>query len=137
MYEKIKQDLLKLYSSIPNFNCVHCHQCSGPIIWSKPEDLLINDFLREKNIKRITWTNEEFELNNMRCPYLVNHRCLIYPVRPIVCRLQGNIPELKCWMNANNKFISKKKLLDIKKDLTKLIYLSDGFKTVYSTRRLE
>jgi len=30
------------------------------------------------------------------CPYLVNKRCSIYPVRPAICRLFGIVKELAC-----------------------------------------
>lgn len=64
----------------------------------------------EKNkIERISWTREEFDKNQDKCPYLINDRCIIYLVRPIVCRLQGNISELRCKSSDDNKLISKKK----------------------------
>jgi len=132
----IIDSLEKIYLSIPNSNCLHCHQCCGPIVWFEPEELLIKKFLEEHKIKKILWTIEEFKKNQMRCPYIINNRCIIYPVRPIVCRLQGNIPELKCKKLNNNKMISRKKLNKIRKDYITLIKQTNKINVFYGTLKL-
>lgn len=118
---------------IPNFECKHCHKCCGPIVWFKPEEILINDYLQKQKIKRFLWTKEEFEQNKMRCPYLINDRCIIYPVRPIVCRLQGNISELKCKSSNNVMLMSEKEKDNVRKEFIKLIRQTDGTNIFYST----
>ena len=88
----------------------------------------------EKNkIERISWSREEFVNNQNKCPYLINDRCIIYPVRPIVCRLQGNISELRCKSSDEKKLISKEKLNDIKEEFFKLIRQSKSTNVFYST----
>lgn len=127
------ESLKKIYNSIQNFKCQHCHQCCGPIIWFEPEEILIRNYLQKQKIKRILWTKEEFEQNQMRCPYLINDRCIIYPVRPIVCRLQGNISELKCMSLNNVRLMSEKELNKIRKEFIKLIRQTNGTNIFYST----
>ena len=89
------------------------------------------------NIKRISWTTEEFKQNQMRCPYLVNDRCIIYPVRPIVCRLQGNVSELKCESIEKHKFMSEKQLNNIRKKFVDLIKKTNGINTFYSIHKVK
>ena len=128
--------LKKIYDSIQNFECRHCHKCCGPIIWFEPEEILIRDYLLRNKIRRILWTKKDFEKNQMRCPYLIADRCIIYPVRPIVCRLQGNISELKCKSSNNVNLISEKELNTIKKQFINLIRLTNGTDIFYSTLKL-
>ena len=136
MNQSVIESLEKIYASIQNFSCLHCHQCCGPIIWFEPEDLLIRNFLEKNKIKRIIWTRKEFEKNEMKCPYLINDKCIIYPVRPIVCRLQGNISELKCKSSINDKLMSEKKLNNIKEKINKLIKQTNSINIFYSTQKL-
>jgi len=122
---------------IPDFECQHCHQCCGPVVWFEPEEILISDYLQKQGIKRILWTKEEFEQNHMRCPYLVDDRCIIYPVRPIVCRLQGNISELKCKLSNGSRLMCQKELNNIGEEFIKLIRQTNGMNIFYSTLKLK
>ena len=137
MYQQIIESLEKIYSSIQNFPCKQCHKCCGPIIWFEPEELLIRDYLEKNKIKRIVWTKEEFEKNHMRCPYIIDDRCIIYPVRPIVCRLQGEISELKCKSSNDHRLMSEKELNDIREEFVKLIKKTNGMNIFYSTLKLK
>ena len=137
MSGEVIKSLEKIYSSIPDFDCKHCHDCCGPIIWYEPEDILIREYIKKHNLKRFSWTSEEFKKNNMRCPYIKDDRCAIYPVRPIVCRLQGNISELKCKFLNNNRLLSKEKLENLRKEFIKLIDLTNGKNVLYSTHKLK
>ncbi len=92
--------------------------------------------MKKQKIKQILWTKEEFEQNKMRCPYLINDRCIIYSVRPIVCRLQGNISELKCKTLDDCTFLSQKELDNIREEFIKLIKQTDGMNKFYSTLKL-
>ena len=136
MDKKIKKSLKEIYDAIDNFKCQHCHQCCGPIIWFEPEEMFINEYMVKKNIKRILWTKEEFKKNKMRCPYLLEERCSIYPARPIVCRLQGNISELKCKLSNESTFLSENQLENLRKEFIKLIMLTNGMNNFYSTLKL-
>ena len=136
MYQQIIESLEKIYSSIQNFPCKHCHKCCGPIIWFEPEELLIKRYLEKNKINRIVWTKEEFEKNKMECPYLIDDKCIIYPVRPIVCRLQGNISELRCVFPNNSTFTSEKELNKIREEFVKLIRQTNSMNIFYSTLKL-
>jgi Fe-S-cluster containining protein len=133
LYERIIDYLENIYSQIPGFNCQHCHQCCGPIFWFEPEDILIRQYMEKNKIERISWSREEFDKNQDKCPYLINDRCIIYSVRPIVCRLQGNISELRCKSSDEKKLISQEKLNDIKEEFFKLIRQSNSTNVFYST----
>jgi Fe-S-cluster containining protein len=133
--KKIIERLKNIYSKIPDFNCQHCHECEGPIIWFKPEEINIREYLDKNKLEYIIWSTEEFQKNNMKCPYLKNDRCSIYPVRPIVCRLQGNIPELPCKFNNKKNLITDEKYHEIKNEFNNLLKDIDGFNICYSTRR--
>jgi Fe-S-cluster containining protein len=135
--QTIIESLEKIYSSIQNFPCKHCHKCCGPIIWFEPEEILIRDYLEKNKIKRIVWTKEEFEKNQMRCLYLINYKCIIYSVRPIVCRLQGNIFELKCKSSNASTLISENELNDIRKEFVRLIRRTNKMNIFYSTLKLK
>ena len=132
--KKIIERLNNIYSKIPDFDCQHCHECEGPIIWFKPEEINIREYLHKNNLEYIIWSTEEFIKHHMKCPYLKNKRCSIYPVRPIVCRLQGNIPDLPCKFNKNN-LITDKKLQEIKNEFNNLLKDINGFNICYGTRK--
>lgn len=73
----------------------------------------------------------------MRCPYLIDDRCIKYPVRPMVCRLQGNISELKCKSLNDHRLMSEKELNDIREEFVKLIKQTNGIKKFYSTLKFK
>jgi Fe-S-cluster containining protein len=73
----------------------------------------------------------------MRCPYLKNDRCLIYPVRPIVCRLQGNVKDLPCLKLKTDKFLSKKIVDEIKTEFNQLISQMNAKDAFYSTKKFD
>jgi len=131
--EEIKKRLDAIYAQIPDFECKHCHECSGPIVWFKPEEIIIRDYLKEHNIKYVKWTKEEFVKHKMQCPYQKNDRCNIYPVRPIVCRLQGNVPDLSCKHNSN--LMSKEQIDKVKSELDALVQELGGSGVIYGTRK--
>jgi len=80
----------------------------------------------------LTYSTEEFQKNNMQCPYLKNNRCSIYPVRPIVCRLQANIIELPCKYKIS-EYMSNEQLLEIKEEFNQLLRDLDVLGQFYGT----
>ena len=92
--------------------------------------------MSENNVKRIVWTKEEFEKNNMKCPYLKNSRCSIYPVRPLVCRLQGVVSDLICKQKINQINISNDELKNILEEFKKLILETGKIDVFYCTKKL-
>lgn len=132
---EIKNRLETIYAKIPNgFPCRHCHECCGPIIWFKPEDILIRDYIESHNIEYMDGALKLTKKNNLRCLYLQKDRCSIYPVRPIVCRLQGHIPELPCKYNKN-KVITKHQLKEIKREFDTLVKDTEGIGTFYGPHK--
>jgi uncharacterized protein len=126
--------LNKIYAKVPSFDCKHCHQCSSPIMWFKPEEINIKEFLKLHHLPYLTLSDEEFRLNRMKCPYLENDRCSIYPVRPLVCRLQGTISNLPCPYNSNF-LLSEDQYKKIIKELDALTQDVDGIDECFGTRR--
>jgi Fe-S-cluster containining protein len=133
--EVIKNNMETIYNQIPDFECKHCHKCCGPIIWFKAEEILMKDYMRKHKIENVKLTDDDFQKNEMKCPFLKNDRCIIYQVRPIVCRLQGNTPDLPCRFNKNN-FLSEESIKKIKKDFYELNKKVQGVNIFYSTRKM-
>jgi len=131
---EIVKRLEEIYSQIPEFECRHCHKCCGPIVWFKPEEILIRDFMKDNNLEYIVWSTRQFEDNSMLCPYIKNDRCVIYPVRPIVCRLQGTVLDMLCKHNVKN-VMSKGELYKIKMEFEKLLEETEGKSVFYGTRK--
>lgn len=130
----LREELESIYALIPSFTCQHCHECCGPIVWFKPEEENIRDHLRSHNLPYITWTAEEFISHNNRCPYLLDERCSIYPVRPLVCRLQGFHPDLPCKKNsASLNFFPL--WIQIKEQFESLLEKHGWKKMFFSTRK--
>ncbi|MBQ4133278.1 MAG: hypothetical protein IJD04_06050 [Desulfovibrionaceae bacterium] len=71
-----------LYAQIPSFRCKEgCTECCGPVPFS-------------------SWEKAQVKIEpgklGRRCPYLGESGCLIYENRPLMCRLYGTVPEMKC-----------------------------------------
>jgi len=132
LYNEIKNRLNRIYSKIPEYDCKHCHECTSPIFWFYPEEVNIRNYLIKNNMGYLTYSTEEFQKNNMQCPYLKNNRCSIYPVRPIVCRLQANIIELPCKYKIS-EYMSNEKLLEIKEEFNQLLRDLDVLGQFYGT----
>lgn len=71
-----------LRKQIPIFKCVPgCHACCGPVPFSRWE------------WDRVVDKRKALDLS---CPYISEEGCAIYSQRPIMCRLFGAVPEMKC-----------------------------------------
>lgn len=94
--EGVFRQLEILYSQLPSGSCHGCATCCY--------DGVTASFVEYMNIRRyfsdhLLLTEElkehirEYVLNELKevnpCPFLVAKRCLIYPVRPLTCRLFG------------------------------------------------
>lgn len=95
--------------NIPTHNkCTGCGECCGIVPASKSEVDAIRNYISVHGIKPIKHKNLYV------CPFRDNEakKCLIYPVRPTVCRLMGVTKGMKC-PNGNtceidgNKFLPK------------------------------
>jgi Fe-S-cluster containining protein len=73
---------------IPSFECVPgCHDCCGPVTASTEE------------MARLPHKSEQQRdaaLADLNCPHLGAKGCEAYEERPIICRLFGTTPQLKC-----------------------------------------
>ncbi|MCL2642788.1 MAG: YkgJ family cysteine cluster protein [Candidatus Bathyarchaeota archaeon] len=102
-----KPTLTEIYSQIPQkLDCRQCGGCCGNIIISKLEMQNIISFCEEN---KITFTRPAVFVDTVRgmvtfnikpgstCPLLsAEHKCLVYPVRPLICRLYGHAHGLDC-----------------------------------------
>ena len=131
---EVLKRLKRIYAQIPSFECKHCHMCSNPIYWFKPEEINIQEYLKKHHLSYLTYSEEEFRINDMKCPYLNRNRCSIYPVRPLVCRLQGLIPELSC-PNNTTILLSREQYDTIIVALNRLNRDVDGISEYYGTRK--
>lgn len=96
---EFKQRLDSIYNMIPNSEpCVeNCGECCTPISWTPVEDAFISKYMLANNIEKVDWTVADFAKNNWKCPYLDEKmRCLIYPVRPLICRMMGHTNNMAC-----------------------------------------
>jgi hypothetical protein len=114
-----KPKLREIYAKIPELKCVKgCTECCGnpaepvkkgylpftPLFWSKIEAENIRRYLKEKGIK------ERLVVNPLEpCPYIENGKCLIYPARPLMCRLFGVVEDLKCPYVKPKSYITTQK----------------------------
>jgi len=127
--------LKRLYEKIPSIECRHCHACSSPIFWFYPEEINIRRYLKQNDLQYITWTQEEFKHHKMQCPYLIEKRCSIYPVRPLVCRLQGIIEELPCTFFPT-PLISQEEVKQIKEEMNQILVDMNSLDKTYGTRKI-
>lgn len=89
-----EEELLDIYEKIPHVKCVPgCSACCGPIVVGKTELTRIKKWLKERGMKLKPLHKD------LTCGYAKNGRCMIYGVRPLLCRLFGAVrdePRLKC-----------------------------------------
>lgn len=97
----------------PHLKCTNCGECCGPVPISEKEYERIFDYCIENNIKPLLKLDYSCEFRDEK-----QKKCLIYPVRPDICKLFGVSKGMNC-PNGNSyeidgvKFIQK----DIDKDL--------------------
>jgi len=79
-----------------DFTCLRCGACCGPHYVSEEEQKEIETYLAEMGMKKRPYLSMYD-----KCPYLelVNgvYTCLIYPVRPLICRLMGEVKSMPCF----------------------------------------
>jgi len=112
--QRIKE-LEEIYSSIPEISCVeNCGKCCGLISMSKLEEKRIRRFLEENHLN-IQFYNDPLDVTymkavygNNRCYFLdEDQRCLIYPIRPIICRLYGVAENMKCPHSRPEEYLTE------------------------------
>ena len=97
--DKLFKRLMKLYASIPGVTCGDC----GHVCCSDSPDFYVLEYLHawrhiryelkdpdlEAHILRraLRWAFLKFVAGDVFCPFLHDGRCVIYPVRPLNCRV--------------------------------------------------
>ena len=112
--------LQEIYEKIPDIKCRdNCGECCGLISMSRYEEKRIRKYLEEYNLSirfsndppNITYVNAYINamMGVNKCHFLDDHKkCLIYPVRPIVCRLFGVSEHMKCPYVKMEEYITEK-----------------------------
>lgn len=78
----VKKEIKKLRKKIPEFECKKgCSDCCGVIFFTRWEWDQVKD---KRNASCFS------------CPYVGEAGCDIYADRPIICRLFGVVPGMKC-----------------------------------------
>ena len=99
------EQLNEIYAKVPEAVCARCGNCCGPIGFTVLEEKNIEKYLEDEGIDVCTCVvgrtkDQVFAFTtDLKCPFLKDNECIIYPVRPIVCRLFGVIRggrELPC-----------------------------------------
>lgn len=105
---KVPYQLRLLWAEVPRVHCKGlCWDSCGPISASAVERAVLADEGldvprvggegRLERLDRILGVNEKGEPVVLACPALTeDHRCAVYPVRPLICRMWGAISELPC-----------------------------------------
>ena len=93
-------EIEQLRKQIPSFKCKPgCHDCCGPVVFSKWEWDQVVD-------KRMA--------TNINCPYIGENGCDIYEHRPIVCRMFGVVKKMQCPHRCGpHKLLTEKKESEI------------------------
>jgi len=86
--------LERIYRQIPKSKCPpNCGKCCGILFPSLAELRNIKDWCESHKVEFKDF-NYQIGIN---CPYLAkDNSCLIYPVRPFLCRIYGVSTELPC-----------------------------------------
>lgn len=92
-----KSELDKIYNSIPVGDCNGCANCCMEAVSAFYSEFLnIYKYLNSMNLLEEVYVNVESHYMNELikkdyCPFLNDSKqCIIYPVRPLVCRLFGH-----------------------------------------------
>lgn len=103
--KKYIEQLNKIYAKVPEAVCDRCGNCCGPIGLTVLEEKNIEKYLEDEGISVHSCVVGRTEgqvfafTSDLKCPFLKDNECIVYPVRPIVCRLFGVIRggrELPC-----------------------------------------
>lgn len=96
--EEIGRVLGEIQNEIQAFECRRCGGCCGPLGATSMELDIIDKHVERNNIvvpgySQTTLSNSFVArtTDDVRCPYLKDHKCLVYPVRPTICRLFGTV----------------------------------------------
>lgn len=106
----MKPNLQAIYNQIPQAICLEgCSECCGPVFPSLAELRNIRDWCSEHHIEFRNFLDIS---EDGSCPYLSQEKkCVIYPVRPFLCRLLGVSLALPCpmkgWLCEHHRVLNK------------------------------
>ena len=86
--------LEEIYSKVPPVKCREdCSDCCGIIPRGRVEDIHIANWIGKRAFLPV-----RLDQGPVTCQYTIDHKCSIYPVRPLVCRLYGVVdnPKATC-----------------------------------------
>lgn len=123
--------LQALYESLPKVNCKRlCYDTCGVITaWPAEFDLMQEKlgfrpkFLSsEEAVQLYQVPGDPLIPSNCRsCPYLNGATCTIHDARPMICRLYGIVPEMKCsWGCRAERFLTEEEAAQIFEFMRKL-----------------
>lgn len=114
--EEIRFRLEEIWRKIPEIECKMCGKCCGPHFWFYAEYLVIKDYLQKRGLKE-RFAKSLFDL----CPYLdENKKCIIYEVRPTICRLFGVVEGLECPYVRAERYLTRKEAYEILSEVENL-----------------
>lgn len=101
---------------IPSHNCQNCGACCGPIMATKAEIVAIKQYVSKLARKEVQRLNRQ-HIGEATCQFRddENRKCVIYPVRPEVCRLMGVVRGLVC-VHGNSENLNGHRLIDMDKE---------------------
>lgn len=99
--------MMVLYDIPAHTNCVNCGKCCGLVPATIREVEEIRKWMARNNVQPIRQENQAV------CPFRdePHKRCLIYPVRPVVCRLFGVTSGVMQCPNGNSNSIDGSRFL--------------------------
>lgn len=96
---------MNVYNIPEHKNCTNCGRCCGLIPATPDEIKEIRAYVSKHKIKAVN-------IRKMTCPFRDDKKkiCLIYPVRPMICRLMGVVKGMEC-PNGNTCELDGRKFL--------------------------
>jgi Fe-S-cluster containining protein len=109
-------------------NCTNCGACCGVIPASPNEIKTIKAFLADHPTEKAHAVKNSMKLH--RCPFRDNKqkKCIIYPVRPVVCQLLGVVAGMQCKHGNSMEIDGDPFMQNIKLSEAKILNLMDWTK---------
>ncbi len=98
MAEELGRVLGEIQNGMRAVDCKRCGKCCGPIGATAMELDIIDEHVRRNHIIVPGYSQTTISpsfiartTTGVRCPYLKDHECMVYSVRPTICRLFGTV----------------------------------------------
>lgn len=92
----------ELWAKVPAVDCEGCGACCGPVEMAPVEKQVIIEYCQRNNIPLKNFFAPlavrylDVLAGYWQCSMRKDGGCLLYEVRPLICRLQGCTPKLPC-----------------------------------------